>query len=496
MMAPRPQRINRHPNPREGQSFPWKRNLAFLWIRWRSKLNNLNLCLQLFKKRNVRQPRLKRVRIYYIRFLLFFLHIVILVEHVILKVPCIYFSLFTGDEIKKQQEFIYNSKNCLEAMVELAASSGVELPCIKTKTIVMSGKNKIIPYIEYNFDRSGTWLIKPAVNKFVINSSTDREETAGLWSPTDKRPSLLKYWSPSQDDKDESHSFPKVAKAFAVAEEDESFLSAPPLLTTKSGDSKKYLKLPSGLFSQKDAMIFDKVPLWATSESLSRKSLSVCSATSQLLSDFRDRVSAMQENWDSHVNLRGDPTPGIPLKDQFSPDELAAELSLSRHMSEIAINQIKYTAGLQSAICTASRHEAREQVFASMTMGSPALKNELMNSNYGQNEVFGQVLNNSLTQTKEKNFCIKLKPQKNDINVGASGSGIKRPLGGQFVPFKKLKAFNKLFHDWSSQNSARGNSGRGRRAGGRGGSSRRNRYAKKFGGKGGQNIKSEKNSKN
>ena len=172
---------------------------------------------------------------------MFFLHIVILVEHVILKVPCIYFSLFPGDEIKKQQEFIYNSKNCLEAMVELAASSGVELPCIKTKTIVMSGKNKIIPYIEYNFDRSGTWLIKPAVNKFVINSSTDKEETTGLWSPIDKKPSLLKYWSPAQDDMDESHSFPKVAKAFAVAEEDESFLSAPPLLTTKSGDSKNTL---------------------------------------------------------------------------------------------------------------------------------------------------------------------------------------------------------------------------------------------------------------
>ena len=407
----------------------------------------------------------------------------------------LWISLLPGEESKKKQEFIYNSKNCLEALVELAAASGVELPCIKMKNIVTSGKNKLVPYIEYNFDRSGTWLMKPAVDKFVINSGTEKEETAGLWSPTDKRPSLSKYLSPSsQDDKDEHYSFPPAAKAFAVSVEDESFLSASPLLTTKSGDTKKYLKLPSGLFSQKDAMQFDKVPLWATSECLSRKSLSVCSATSQLLTEFRDRISSIQENWDSEVNLRGDPTPGVPLKRQFSPDDLAAELSLARHMSEISISQVNHIAGLQSAICVASRHEAREQVFATMTTGSPALKNELMNSHYGQNQVFGQVLNSSLTQTKEKNFCIKLKAQRNDLNVGASGSGLKRPLGGTFMPLKKLKVFNKLFHDLSSQKSStRGRSGRGRGAGGRGGPSRRNRYAKKFGGNAGQNSKSEKN---
>ena len=410
----------------------------------------------------------------------------------------LWISLLPGEESKKKQEFIYNSKNCLEALVELAAASGVELPCIKMKNIVTSGKNKLVPYIEYNFDRSGTWLMKPAVDKFVINSGTEKEETAGLWSPTDKRPSLSKYLSPSsQDDKDEHYSFPPAAKAFAVSVEDESFLSASPLLTTKSGDTKKYLKLPSGLFSQKDAMQFDKVPLWATSECLSRKSLSVCSATSQLLTEFRDRISSIQENWDSEVNLRGDPTPGVPLKRQFSPDDLAAELSLARHMSEISISQVNHIAGLQSAICVASRHEAREQVFATMTTGSPALKNELMNSHYGQNQVFGQVLNSSLTQTKEKNFCIKLKAQRNDLNVGASGSGLKRPLGGTFMPLKKLKVFNKLFHDLSSQKSStRGRSGRGRGAGGRGGPSRRNRYAKKFGGNAGQNSNSEKNSKN
>ena len=406
-------------------------------------------------------------------------------------------SLLPGEESKKKQEFIFNSKNCLEALVELAAS-GVELPCIKMKNLVVAGKSKLVPYIEFNFDRSGTWLMKPAVNKFVINSGTDKEETAGLWSPSDKRPSMSRYLSPaSQDDKDEHYSFPSAAKAFADSEEDESFLSASPLLTTKSGDTKKYLKLPSGLFSQKDAMMFDKVPLWATSECLSRKSLAVCSATSQHLLDFRDRISSIQENWDSHVDLRGDPTPGTPLKLQFSPDDLAAELSLARHMSEISISQIKHTAGLQSAICVASRHEAREQVFATMTTGSTALKNELMNSHYGQNQVFGQVLNNSLSQTKEKNFCIKLKAQKNDVNVGASGSGVKRSLGGTFVPFKKFKAFNKLFHDFSSQKSSpRGRFGRGRGAGGRGGPSRRNRFNKKFGGNGGQNSKSDKNSKN
>ena len=382
--------------------------------------------------------------------------------------------------------------------MELATTTGVELPCIKLKNIVVSGKNKLVPYIEYNFDRSGTWLMKPAVDKLVINSCTDKEETAGLWSSTDKRPSLYKYLSPSsQDDKDEHYSFPPAAKAFADSVEDESFLSASPLLTTKSGDTKKYLKLPSVLFSQKDAMQFDKVSLWATSESLSRKSLSICSATSQLLTEFRDRVSSIQENWDSDVNLRGDPTPGVPLKLQFSPADLAAELSLARHMSEISISQINHTAGLQSAICVASRHEAREQVFATMTTGSPALKNELMNSHYGQNQVFGQVLNTSLTQTKEKNFSIKLKAQRNDFNVGASGSGFKRPLGGTSVPLKKFKVYNKLFHDLSSQkSSSRGRSGRGRGAGGRGGSSRRNRYTKKFGGNGGQNSKPEKNSKN
>ena len=67
-------------------------------------------------------------------------------------------SLLPGEESKKKQEFIFNSKNCLEALVELAAS-GVELPCVKMKNLVVAGKSKLVPYIEFNFDRSGTWLM-------------------------------------------------------------------------------------------------------------------------------------------------------------------------------------------------------------------------------------------------------------------------------------------------------------------------------------------------
>ena len=53
-------------------------------------------------------------------------------------------SLLPGEESKKKQEFIFNSKNCLEALVELAAS-GVELPCVKMKNLVVAGKSKLVP---------------------------------------------------------------------------------------------------------------------------------------------------------------------------------------------------------------------------------------------------------------------------------------------------------------------------------------------------------------